>query len=202
MEEIINKIKKEVLYLFPGKSEKLSGRYCTRGWIFPNHFEPMIRIAKNLCSKYGGDKEICELACLLHDTGLIYKRKNESPKGHESNSLEFARKTLEKYEIEKEKISLVLKCIESTEYENEATGVNEKIVRTSDILSQYYSIHFFAKAHFYPDWEMYLKFLEKKINKGFEKICFDEEKREAKPIRDYFKKILLEYKKYNNNQNP
>lgn len=197
MKAIIKQIKQDVLELFPENTTKSSQTYCTRNWIFPNHFEPMIQITKDLCLKYGGNQDICEIACLLHDTGLVYLRNKESPEGHESNSLKFAKKTLLQYNFKEEQIDVILKCIEATELDYEPNSINEKIVRSADILSQYYSIHFFAKAHFYPDWNMYLRFLEKKVTKGFDKICFDDEREEAKPIRDYLQKVLLEYKKYN-----
>ncbi len=126
----------------------------------------MIDIAKKLCDKYGGDKEICEIACLLHDTGLVYERESKNPIGHESKSLKFAKIILLKYDYDKTKTKLVLDCIKATELDYIPETTEEKIVRTADILSQFYSMHFFAKAHFYEDWEMYLNFFEKKITKG------------------------------------
>lgn len=197
MNNIIAQIKQEVLDLFPENSEKLSGTYCRKNWIFPNHLEPMIEITKKLCLKYNGDQQICELASLLHDTGLVYKRDSENPKGHENNSLEFAEIILKKYKIDEEMKNSIINCIKATEIDFKPNEINEKIVRTADILSQYNSMHFFAKAHFYPDWNMYLNFFEKKVNKGFNKICFEDERKEIEPIHNYFKKILEEYKKYN-----
>jgi|APSaa5957512576_1039674.scaffolds.fasta_scaffold07242_1 HD superfamily phosphodiesterase len=199
MNDIINKVRKEVCDLFLEESEDIHATYRTGSWIFPNHFDPMIKISKDLCLEYGGDVEICELACLLHDAGLVYKREGKSSRGHEKNSLEFARKVLSKHGFEESKICMVLKCIEATEIKCNPNDVNEKIVRTADILSQYYSIHFFAKARFYSEWENYVKFLEKKVEKGFEKICFEKEREEARPIRDYLRMVLSEYKKYNSN---
>ncbi len=193
----IKKIKEEVENLFPKKIKDPSKTYCTRNWIFPNHLNPMIKISKDLCIKYGGDKKICEIACLLHDTGLVYKRKTSSPEGHENNSIEFAKIILEKYKIQNTKVGEILNCIRATETSYIPKTINEKIVRTSDILSQYNGIHFFAKAHFYPTWEMYIKFLERKIAKGFDKICFKEEREKTKPIQNHLQLILSEYKKYN-----
>jgi catalase len=39
-------------------------------------------------------------------------------------------------------------------------------------------MHFFAKAYFYETWEMYLEFLEKKLDAGFKKICFEDERKQ------------------------
>jgi HD superfamily phosphodiesterase len=193
----ISLIKEEVIKLFPTTTKNREKIYCTSTWIFPNHFNPMINIAKELCDKYGGDKEICEIACLLHDTGLVYERESKNPIGHESKSLKFASNILNKYNFSENKIELVLKCIKATEVDYEPETNEEKIVRTADILSQFYSMHFFAKAYQYETWEMYLNFFEKKISKGFDKICFEDEKDKVKPIRDYYIKILEEYKRYN-----
>ncbi|MGV8171924.1 MAG: HD domain-containing protein [Candidatus Woesearchaeota archaeon] len=196
---IIKHVRQEVFDLFPKVADNRATVYCTSGWIFSNHLEPMIDIAKKLCAKYGGDEEICELACLLHDVGLVYKREGASPKGHESRSLDYAYNILKKYDASKELIDSVLGCIKVTEVDNEPSNINEKIVRSADILSQFWSMHFFAKAHFYEKWELYLEFFEKKVDKSFKKICFEDERKEIEPMREYFKDLINQYHKYNKN---
>ncbi|MBU1850070.1 MAG: HD domain-containing protein [Nanoarchaeota archaeon] len=62
----------KVWNLFPSKADDKSDIYCTNKWIFSNRLNPMIDVTNSLCEKYGADKNICELACLLHDTGLVY----------------------------------------------------------------------------------------------------------------------------------
>jgi predicted hydrolase (HD superfamily) len=194
---IKRQIREEVVKLFPLDSAVRRRLYCTSKWIFPNHIDPMIDISNELCDKYGGDKEICEIACLLHDTGLVYKRVGKNPLGHEENSLEFANKILTKYGVDEEMITAILNCIKATKLDYIVKSTNEKIVRSADILSQFYSMHFLAKAHFYESWDLYLNFFEKKIVKGFDKICFEEEQKKVEPIRDYYLKIYENYKKYN-----
>lgn len=190
--KLIQDIRKEVYSLFE-KHKK--NKYHEPSWIFPNHFDIMINLAKDMCKKYKGDIEICEIAVLLHDTGLVYKRNKKSPKGHEDRSIEFANLILTKYNYNKKQE--VIKCILATDAKENPKFVNEKIVRTADALSQFISIHFFAKATFAEDWEFYKYWLEKKAKNNFKKICFPEERKKAKPVRDYIMNAIKLYNKMN-----
>jgi HD superfamily phosphodiesterase len=171
-------------------------QYRSRNWIIPHHIMLSIDIAKKLCLKYNGNYQICKVALLLHDTGLIYKRDIKSPIGHEERSIEFAKEILEKLEIEEDIILQILLCINATDPSFEPKNINQKIVRSADALSQFESVHFFAKAYFYEDLDFFMNWFKKKIDKNFIKICFEEEKTKLIPIIDYYKKILDQYIEY------
>ena len=192
-EKIIKSIYQEVYNLFPEDNGKPELRYVCRNWIFPNHFEIMLDIIDKLCVKHQGDVLVCKLAALLHDTGLVYKRTCGSSQNHEERSIEFAELTLKKYNITPKIRKEIIECIKSTEPQHQPHNTNSRIVRTADALSQFISIHFIAKAAFAQDFDEYITWLSKKINTNFEKICFEDEKKQAKPILDYYKNALQLY---------
>jgi hypothetical protein len=197
MKALIQKVRDEVYNLFPADANSKSAMYRCRDWIFPNHFDIMLDLAKDLCVKYNGDFDICSLAILLHDTGLVYKRDTDSPLGHEERSLEFTKLTLSKFGADDALIDSVVACVVATDVSVEAVDVNQKIVRTVDAMSQYISVHFFAKAHFYEKWSIFIEFLQEKSGKGFNKICFEDERKQIEPIVAHMKQALFYYNKYN-----
>lgn len=198
MENKINSIREEVYSLFKEDNGERKYLYVRRDWIFPNHLDIMIDLVKDMCQKYGGDFNICQISVLLHDAGLVYERNGASPEGHENRSIEYALKIMDKYEFTEKMKEEIIECINATDSEQNLNGINQKIVRTADALSQFISVHFFAKAAFSGDWNFYVGWLEKKATNNFKKICFDDEMKTAKPIRDYILNAIRLYKKYNN----
>lgn len=197
MDQKMKKIFSEVYSLFKEDNNKKQFQYVRKNWIFPNHINIMIEIIKKLNSKYKGNLEICVLAAILHDTGLVYKRNSSSTAGHEERSIKYAKKILKKYEYPENKIIKIINCIRSTRFENKPTNINEKIVRTADSLSQFISIHFFAKAAFSQDINTYINWLKNKVEKNYQKICFKDEIEQAKPIRNYILRAIKMYYKCN-----
>lgn len=195
MNHKIRNIYNIVYKLFPEDKGKKEYLYVRRNWIFPNHIDVMLELAKELVKKYDGDLDICELAIILHDTGLVYKREDASPKGHEERSIEYSEAVLEENDFSKDVIEKVIECIKATEPQNSPKTTEEKIVRTVDAMSQFKTIHFFAKAAFSGDWDDYVLWLEKKVKKNFEKICFEQEKATIEPIRKYISDAIKSYKK-------
>lgn len=188
------RIYKEVYGLFPPDTGKPELRYVRRSWIFPQHFDIMLEIIKKLCPKYGGDEEICSLAAVLHDTGLVYGRTTASPKGHEERSVEYAKILLAKYDYNDKVIKEVLNCINVTDSEVTPDNINEKIVRTADALSKFISCHFIAKAVFSTSIDEYMKWLDKKLESSYKKICFEDERKEAEPAYKYLMQTVISYK--------
>ena len=188
----IENIYQEVYELFPKSIELRRDKYRERDWIFPNHILISIKISKELCKKYNGNQDICKLALLLHDCGLVYKR-GDSPKGHEERSVEYAEIVLKKYNFSKEEIEEVIKCIKATDPKNTIELINEKIVRSSDALSQINSLHFFAKAYFSDEFDFFVNWLKNKLPKNLDKICFDDEKSQAEKIIKFYIKLVNDY---------
>ena len=185
IKEIIKEIRDEVYNLFLDDDGEKRTLYIRRDWIFPNHFDIMIMLAKDMCQKYKGDIDVCEVGILLHDTGLVYRRETASPAGHEDRSVEYAKEIMSKHRLDDEFKNKVIKCIEATDATEEPISVDAKIVRAADALSQFISVHFFAKAAFSGDWDFYSGWLKKKVTNNFKKICFEDEIKRAKPIREY-----------------
>jgi HD superfamily phosphodiesterase len=186
MEEKIKRIYNEVYTFFPEYKGEKYNLYRRRDWIFPHHIDLMLDMAKELCLKYNGELIICQLGIILHDTGLVYKRESASAKGHEKRSLEYSKLILKKHKLDNKTITRVLDCIKATELGYTPKNTEEKIVRTVDALSQFKSIHFIAKGVFLGDFDKYLPWLRNKILKSFDKICFEDEKKEVESIRNYF----------------
>jgi len=191
-------VKREVYLLFKNNEKN---EYTNPDWIFPNHFDIMSDLVKDMCDKYGGSVLICELAVLLHDVGLVYKRENQSSEGHEKRSIEYTKEILKKYEMPEDISKGVIECIVSTEKDEkgEPKSINAKILRTADILSQFISIHYFAKASFFNNWNFFIEWVRDRVESCYSKISFEDERKIAEPIRDYMLKAIELYDKYNKN---
>lgn len=192
-------IREKVLDVFPEEvpkyiidaGERGAGYWC-RGWIIPQHIDVAIKIAAELSVKYGGDESICRAALLLHDTGLAYRRTG-GPIDHEARSIEFASEVLSDLDLPEEVILLVLDCIRSTNKDYCSTNINGRIVRSADAMSQFKSMHFFAKASFFDEVEFFIKWFDKKVRSNFKKICFEDEQKELEPIKDHYLEIASGY---------
>ncbi len=191
---------KEIYELFPQDTGKPELRYVRRMWIFPQHLNIMLKMALKMCAKYEGDKEICSLAVILHDAGLVYGRTGPSPEGHEERSIDYAKEILSKYGYEEDTIEQVIKCIAVTNSEFEAKTTNEKIVRTADALSKFISCHFIAKAAFSKDIDEYMNWMYKKLKQSYEKICFDDELKEAEIAYKYLMQAIESYRQQKKEQ--
>jgi len=204
MEDIkhkIEKVREEVYRLFRDDTEEKRYQYVRRDWIFPNHLDIMIDLSKDMCKKYGGDIVICELAALLHDIGLVYKRETASPEGHELRSVEYTTDVLKKFDFPQNIVDEVIECIVSTEKDEKGKplSINAQILRTSDIVSQFIGVHYFAKAAFSGDWKFHYNWMKDRVESCYNKVCFEDERKIVKPIRDYMIKAMELYEKYNKN---
>jgi HD superfamily phosphodiesterase len=186
-------IYKEIYELFPPDTGKPELRYVRRTWIFPQHLNIMLKMASKMCEKYGGDKDTCYLAVILHDVGLVYGRTSASPEGHEERSMAYTKEILEKHGYEPETVEQVIKCIAVTNSDIEPVTVNEKIVRTADALSKFDSCHFIAKAAYSKDIDEYMTWMHKKLKKSYYKICFDDELKECENAYNYLINAVNSY---------
>lgn len=85
------------------------------------------------------DKEIIQLAALLHDTGYTKIRE-----GHEEESVKIATKFLEEQNVPKEKIEAINKCIMDTKFKDEPHSELGKIIRDAD--ASHFGKDYFAEA--------------------------------------------------------
>jgi len=193
-EENFKKVRRDLLEIFPPESDDPRFRYIKRTWIFPQHIDISVRFARELAVKYGANEEVCALASLLHDAGLAYKRESADSVGHEERSAEYIKKFLPNYGYTESVIAKVAVCALATELETKISSLEEKIVRTADGLAHILSLHYFAKVSFSPDWESGVRFLEKKVKKDWEKICFDDERNVARSAYEYINSIVKQYR--------
>ena len=70
---------------------------------------------------------------------------------------------MNKYNLEEKDINHILECIKATEVSHDCKTIEEKIVATSDFISQFNSIHYFAKAFFFNEIEFFVKWFKKRI---------------------------------------
>jgi uncharacterized protein len=93
--------------------EKIVKRECKKpanifGYeFFVYHIMSVVKYAKVLAKRFGADKEIVELAALLHDIGVI---QGDKPNHHISGAKE-AEKILKKFNYPEEKIEKIKHCI-------------------------------------------------------------------------------------------
>ena len=119
--------------------------------------------------------------------------------GHEIRSIEYAKEILEKNNFPQEIINEVIECVLSTDKNEKGKpkSINAQILRTADILSQFISVHYFAKASFFNNWDFFLGWMDDRIENCYNKLCFDDERKMAEPIKDYLMNAMIMYKKYN-----
>jgi len=188
------KVREDLIEVYPPEIDDPRLQYVRRTWIFPNHIDIAVDFARQLAEKYKANTEVAMLGALLHDAGLAYKRESADPAGHENRSIEYAKEFLPKYGYDKELIDEVVKCIDATEPEVEPTTLEAKIVRSADAMSHMLSVHYLAKTKFASDWEGGISFVEKKIKKDFSKVCLDDERELVRPVYEYFSKIVEQYR--------
>ncbi len=194
-QDLFKEIYNEVYEMWEIENQDPENPYRKRTWIFPNHIDLVIDWTKKLSAKYNANEEICAYAALFHDIGLVYKRaKNTSPEGHEERSLEYTKDLLVKHNFQEYKINKILDCIKATEPGHEPQTVEEKIVSTSDFVSQFKSIHYFAKAVFADDINYFVKWFKKRIEVSFDKkIYFEDLREELLPIKKHYAEIIRLY---------
>lgn len=148
-----------------------------------NHIGLGRKYALKLAKIEKGDLFIVEIAILLHDIGKIDGRKN-----HADKSEKIAREFLRKFNIENDKLKLILQCIKkhSSKYAKENNELEVKVIQSADALS----------VLFDDAWQEYTrKKLEKEeiffiLDKTYDKINLDSAKKIAKPRIKYLKSLI------------
>jgi len=169
--------------------------YLHRQWFFPNHIDLVLENIQKFQAKYYpyADLKIALFAGLLHDAGLVYKRTETNPDGHENRSCEYAKMLLTQFGCTAEFIASVCEAIEATDSRTPPTTDEALLVRNADAYSHLTSIHFFAKAYFAEDVEMFIEWFTKKIEGTISKITIQDLIDETLPIVASYRKMLTTY---------
>lgn len=99
--EIVRKVERMV----EGECKKPVNIFGHAFWTY--HIIPVVRYAKLLAKRFDANKEIVELAALLHDIGVI---QGDKPNHHISGAKE-AEEILKKFNYPQEKIEKIKHCI-------------------------------------------------------------------------------------------
>lgn len=99
--------------------------------IWENHIQLVKKFSLKLARIEKADKEVVEIAALLHDIG-----KYKGRKGHDERSYKLSKKFLKKINISEKKKKLILKCIlkHSSKYAREKNETEVKIIQSADAL--------------------------------------------------------------------
>ena len=97
----------EIKELVEEACKKKTNYFGYRMW--KEHILPVVKFSKILADKLNADKEIVEIAALLHDYSSVLN-KDFYPK-HHIHSAELAENILKKYDYSEEKIEKVKQCI-------------------------------------------------------------------------------------------
>lgn len=178
-------------------NEEFKLRYLKVDWFFPNHLNNVLDNVKDFAHKYfsGAEVEVAMFGALFHDAGLVYKRENSDPKGHEERSIEYAAKELTSLGYEPDFIEKVSECIKATEPNYKTTTSEALLVRNADAYAHLMSMHFFAKANFANDIHEYINWFDKKANSTFSKLTVNELIESSEPLINSYRDMISNYKK-------
>ena len=128
------------------------------------HIQFVVEIALRLCEEYNGDKEIIEIAAMLHDIG----RDNEiNEETHYEAGKRIAKEILKDIEIDNVKKEKILKCISNHDGKEEPSFLEESIIITADAGSKIEFHEAFMLMCKKKTYDEKLEWGEKYLEKGF-----------------------------------
>lgn len=169
--DLQTRVRQRVREIFQEADEEFVGY----AWYFRVHLEPVVDKARELCEKYGGNEQVVVLAAYLHDVGLI----GEGKEDHEKRGARVAGEILSELGADEGLVSRVKEAILATGHP--PTTLEGRIVRTADALSNFSTQRFVVKA-FRVSPEEFYEYALKKVPEAFEKIDFDDEREEIRPV--------------------
>lgn len=155
----MNKLK-EVRKLVKNKFEERDWKY---------HIVVVVKYAKKLAEKYKVNKEIVELAALLHDIGRVDIKHDED---HHIVGVPEAERILRRFKYPEKVIKEVKHCVEShrTSKGPRPKTMVAKIIANADAMAHFDILPvFFHWRHKRYKFEDNLKFVENKIEKDWQK---------------------------------
>lgn len=165
------------------------------------HMLPVVKYAKELAKAYKVDKELVELAALLHDIGRVNIKHDED---HHIVGLPEAEKILKKFDYSKEIIKEVKHCVAShrTSKGSKPKTMVAKIVANADAMAHLDILPVFfwwRKSRKNYTFEETVKWVKNKIEKDWKKkITLPEAKKISRNKYEAIKLLLNslnEYKK-------
>lgn len=133
------------------------------------HIVPVVKYAKKLAKKYKVDKEIVELAALLHDIGRVDIKHDED---HHIVGIPEAEKILRKFKYPEKVIKEVKHCVAShrTSKGPKPRTLIAKIIANADAMAHFDILPvFFWWRHGREDFEETVKWVKNKIEKDWQK---------------------------------
>ena len=158
---------------------------------FPYHFVAVVRYAKVLAKKQGGNIEVVLLSAWLHDIGSIIHGRQD----HHLTGAKIARKKLESLDYPKEKIELIAKCIlnHRGSQNNARKTIEEKIIADADALSNFDNLSGIFKAAFvYENLEQgkAQKSVLQKFENKWKKLHFESSREIIRPKYEAIRLLL------------
>jgi uncharacterized protein len=145
----------------------VKNRFKEHDWKY--HIVPVIKYAKKLARKYNVDKEILELAALLHDIGRVDIKHDED---HHIVGVPEAEKILRKFNYPDEVVDEIKHVVEShrTSKGPKPKTMIAKIIANADAMAHFDILPmFFHWRHGRHSFEENAKWVEEKIRKDWQK---------------------------------
>lgn len=141
--------------------------------LYNNHIKYVYDYILKLSKDEKVDLEVIKLSALLHDISMTEKSLDRS--NHNIYSSEIAEKLLTKYNYDKDKISLIKKCIlnHSSNRIKYRDTLEEELLVTADSLSHFdniYSLYSLSRNIMNLNDEESLKFIKNKLTKDYNEI--------------------------------
>jgi HD superfamily phosphodiesterase len=157
------------------------------------HIWPVMEESSRMSIQYGGDEDIIWIGAMMHDVGLVYKRKN-----HDILGAKIAHEILLKRGFDKKTAEKVRNIVLRHRCKKEKPEtVEEKIVTTADAIAHFSPAYYLGLAVVAnEDYQDLMENNFKKLVSDFEnKIFFPGEKRKFKKVVGEFKKVFSKRKK-------
>ena len=171
------------------KVEKFAKKYYKQDpedpKLWENHVQLVRKFALKLAEIEKADKQVVEIAALLHDIGKHKGREN-----HNVISYELAKEFLKELNLDQNKKNLILKCIlkHGSKYSSEDNEIEVKIIQSADALGVLFDEEWQKKCRRYLSREEILKKFDKMLNK---KINLDSARKIATLQIKKLKRLLL-----------
>jgi len=171
------------------KIENFAQKYCKQDpedpKLWENHVLLVREFALKLAEIEGADKQVVEMAAMLHDIGKYKGRKD-----HAMRSYELSKAFLKNVDLPQEKKELVLKCIikHRSKFSIEDNEIEVKVVQSADALGVLFDKELQERRTRAPlPKEETLRLIDKMMNK---KINLESAREIAKPQVEKLKKLL------------